>query len=238
LRTDLSGNPSFQALLGRVREVTLGAYSHQDLPFEKLLEELRPQRDLSHNPLFQVMFVLHNTPRQAPQLPGLTVRFLEIDMQKARFDLTLDFWETPEGLCGWFEYSIDLFDAATIARMGGHFQTLLEEIVADSEQRLSTLPLLTSEERHQLLVAWNATEADYPNNTCIHQLFEAQVERTPDAIAVVYEDIQLTYRELNRRANQLAHHLRTLGMGPEVLVGLCMERSLEMVIGPALPMYI
>ena len=187
LRTDLSGNPSFQELLGRVREVTLGAYSHQDLPYEKLVEELRPPRDLSRNPLFQVLFALRNTPRQAPELAGLTLSSLEVDNETAKFDLTLELGETPEGLSGWFEYSTDLFDAATIARMAGHFQTLLEGIVADPEQRVATLPLLPADERRRLLMEWNDTAADYPQDKCLHEVFEDQVARTPDAVAVVCE---------------------------------------------------
>jgi amino acid adenylation domain-containing protein len=231
LRTDLSGNLGFQELLGRVREVTLDAYSHQDLPYEKLVEALRPPRDLSRNPLFQVLFALRNTPRQAPKLAGLTLSFLDVYNETAKFDLTLELGETPEGLSGWFEYNIDLFDAATIARMAGHFQTLLEGIVADPGQRAATLPLLTADERRQMLTEWNNTAADYPRDKYIHEVFEAQVAQTPNAVAFVYEGAQLTYQELNRRANQVAHHLRGLGVGPEVLVGLCMERSLEMVVG-------
>ena len=231
LRTDLSADPSFRELLGRVRGVALGAYSHQDLPFEKLLEELRPQRDLSQNPLFQVLFNFHNTPRHAPELPGLSLSPLEVNIETARFDVELDLWATPEGIRGWIEYSTDLFEATTIARMAGHFQTLLEGIVADPEQCLSTLPLLTASERHRLLVEWNNTAADYPQDKCIHELFEAQVEWTPDAMAVVFEGEHLTYRELNRRANQLAHYLRRLGVGSNTLVGICMECSLEMMVG-------
>jgi aspartate racemase len=231
LRTDLSGDPTFRALLDRVREVCLGAYTHQDLPFEKLLEQLRPPRDLSRNPLFQVMFVLHNTPRQVPTLAGLTVSPQEIDGQTARFDLTLDLWETPEGLRGWFEYNTDLFDVATIIRMAEHLQTLLESIVANPKQHLSQLLLLTADERQCLLVEWNTTQMDYPHDHCLHQVFEVQVAQTPDAIALICEGELLTYRELNRRANQVAYHLRELGVGPEILVGLCMERSLEMVVG-------
>jgi amino acid adenylation domain-containing protein len=231
LRTDLSGDPSFHELLMRVRTVTLGAYEHQDVPYEKLLEELRPPRDLSRNPLFQVMCVLHNTPRQALELSGLTVHRLEIDPGTARFDLTLDFWETPEGLYGRFEYSTDLFDATTITRMAGHLQTLLEGSVADPQQRLSQLPLLTADERQCVLMEWNTTTAPYPADKCLQSIFEAQVTRTPDAIAVVCGDETLTYRALNRRANQVAHYLRALGVGPEMLVGVCIERSLAMVVG-------
>jgi amino acid adenylation domain-containing protein len=231
LRTDMSENPSFQELLGRVREVTLGAYAHQDLPFEQLVEALQPERNLSHQPLFQVMFVLQNAPMSALELPDLTLSSLEMESSTAKFDLTLSIEDTEQGLVGSLEYNTDLFDAATISRMLEHFQTLLEGIVANPDQRLSDLPLLTQLERQQLLVEWNDTQVDYPKHLCIHQLFEAQVERTPDAVAVVFEDQQLTYGELNRRANQVAHHLRSLDVGPDSLVGICVERSLEMVIG-------
>jgi amino acid adenylation domain-containing protein len=231
LRTDLSGQPRFRELLTRVREVTLAAYEHQDVPYEKLLEELRLPRDLSRTPLFQVLCVLHNTPQQAVELSGLTVEPLEIDPGTARFDLTLEFWDTPEGLRGRFEYNTDLFEAATIARMAGHLQTLLEGIVADPEQRLSQLPLLTADERQCLLVEWNTTTGSYPDDQCLQSVFEAQVARTPDAVAVVCGNESLTYRELNRCANQVAHYLRARGVGTEMLVGLCIERSLAMVVG-------
>jgi amino acid adenylation domain-containing protein len=231
LRTNLSGDPGFQELLERVREVTLGAYEHQDVPYEKLLEELRLPRDLSRNPLFQVLFVLHNTPQQTLELSGLTVSPLEIDPGTARFDVTLEFWETPEGLRGRFEYSTDLFEVVTIVRMAGHLQTLLEGIVAHPEQCLSRLPLLTTDEQHRLLVEWNATTVPLPDNQCLQHVFETRVARTPDAVAVVCGDAALTYHELNRRANQVAHYLQTLGVGPEMLVGLCIERSLAMVVG-------
>ena len=231
LHTDLSGNPSFQELLGRVREVALGAYAHQDLPFEQLVEALQPERSLSHQPLFQVMFVVHDASMTTLELPGLTLSSLEMDSETAKFDLALSIADGEQGLMALWEYNIDLFDAATITRMLGHFQTLLEGIVANPEQKLSDLPLLTAAERHTLLVEWNNTQVDYPKDICIHQLFEAQVERTPEAVAVVFEDQQLTYRELNRRANQVAHHLRSLDVAPDTLVGICVERSLEMVVG-------
>jgi len=230
IRTHLSGNPSFRQLLSQVREVTLGAYDHQDLPLEKLIEELNPERDLSRSPLFQVMFAFQNTLSQPWELPGLTITPLEVHSGTSKFDLTLALQETSEGIKGGIEYNTDLFKAETITRMLGHFQVLLEGIVANPEQCLSDLPLLTPDEQHQLLVEWNNTQTDYPNNTCIHQLFESQVERTPDAVAIVFENQQLTYRELNRRANQLAHHLQKLGVKPEVLVGICLERSLEMLV--------
>ena len=231
LRTDVSGNPTFEDILYLVREVALGAYAHQDLPFEQLVEQLQPVRSLSYTPLFQVMFALQNAPMPSLELPNLTLNPLATESATAKFDLTLSVESTEQGLVGSWEYNTDLFDAATITRMAGHFQTLLEGIVANPEQRLLDLPLLSAAERHQLLVEWNDTKADYRLDVCIHQLFEAQVERTPDAIAVVFEDQQLTYRELNSKANQLAHHLQTLGVGPEVLVSICVERSLEMVVG-------
>jgi amino acid adenylation domain-containing protein len=231
LRTDLSGNPSFREFLRRVREVCLGAYGHQDLPFDRLVEELQVPRELSRNPLFQVMFVLTNTSLRTIELPGLTLSPVEGDSETAHFDLTLQILETDQGLTAALVYNTDLFEADTIARMLGNFQTLLEAVVADPEQRLLDLPLLTETERQQLLVEWNGTKTDFPRDLCIHQLFEAQVERTPDAIAVLIEAEQLTYGELNSRANQMAHHLRALGVGPEVLVAICLERSLEMVIG-------
>jgi aspartate racemase len=231
LRTDLAGNPSFRELLRRVREVCLGAYARQDLPFERLVEELRLERDMSRNPLFQVMFVLENISLRSAELPGLTLSAIEADSETALFDLTLQIIDAKQGLTAAFVYNTDLFEAATITRMLGNFQTLLEAVVADPEQRLSNLALLTKTERQQLLVEWNDTKTNYPQNVSIHQLFEAQAQRTPDAIAVVFEHEQLTYEELNRRSNQLAHHLRARGVGPEVPVGVCLERSLEMVIG-------
>jgi len=231
LRSDLSGNPTFRQLLGRVREVALGAYTHQDLPFEKLVEELQPERNLSHTPLFQVMFALQNVPRKPLELPGLTLSPMQLGIDTAKFDLTLAMVEQDRELSCLFEYNTDLFDAATITRMGGHFKTLLEGIVANPGRRLSELPILTDAERRQLLVEWNDTKRDYPKDQRIHELFEAQVERSPEAVAVVFEDKQLTYRELNCRANQLARYLKRLGVGPEVLVGICVERSLEMVVG-------
>ncbi len=230
-RTDLRDNPSFRKFLTQVREVAINAYSHQDLPFEKLVKELQIERDLSRTPLFQVMFALQKTVMQSLELSGLTLIPLEVHNGTAQFDLTLELEETSKGIGGWFEYNTDLFHAATIARMVNHFQTLLEGIVANPHQRLLDLPLLTELELFQLLVEWNHTETNYPHETCIHELFEAQVERTPDAVAVVFSDQQLTYRELNARANKVAQYLQTLGVGPEVLVGICVERSLLMVVG-------
>ena len=231
LRTDLSGNPSFRELLAQVREVALGAYTHQDIPFEKLVEALNPQRDLGRSPLFQVMFVLLSTSDNPLTLNAATVEPLPVDTGTTQFDLTLELSETPHGLTGRVEYATDLFETATIARLIGHFQTLLEGIVAHPEARLSELPLLTEPERQQLLVEWNNTAATFPRDKCIHELFEAQAAATPQAVAVVHEDSQLTYAELNAQANQLAHHLRELGVKPDVLVAICVERCLNMMVG-------
>ncbi|HYO54438.1 non-ribosomal peptide synthetase, partial [Archangium sp.] len=236
LRTPLEGNPSFRELLGRVRQVALGAYAHQDIPFEKLVEELKPQRSLSHPPLFQVMFAFQNVPQLAGSgaegsRPSLEMRPLEVEGQTAKFDLTLSLAETPEGLVGSLQYNTDLFESATAARMLGHFQVLLEAATSNPELPLASLPLLTPAERQQVLVAWNDTRAERQWNGCIHELFEEQAARTPQALAVVYEEGQLTFAELDGRANQLAHALRARGVGPEERVALCMERSLEMVVG-------
>ncbi|MBG1267392.1 non-ribosomal peptide synthetase/type I polyketide synthase [Nostoc sp. WHI] len=230
-RTDVSGNPSFRELLNRVREVALGAYSHQDLPFELLVEALQPERNLSYTPLFQVAFVLQNAPMSEIELPGLTLSSLTPDNKTAKFDLTLTLENTATGLMGVWEYNIDLFEPSTIERMTGHFQTLLESVVAQPEQHICELPFLTAKEQYQLLEEWNDTQKDYVRDICIHQFFEMQVERTPDAVALVFENQQLTYRELNIQANQLAHYLQTLDVKPDVLVGICVERSLAMVIG-------
>ncbi|MBG1259055.1 amino acid adenylation domain-containing protein [Nostoc commune] len=239
LRSDLSGNPTFRELLNRVREVTLGAYTHQDLPFEKLVEELHPDRDLSRHPLFQIVFSLQNTPIEALELPGLKLSLFDFDSKIAKLDLEFDLWRDLETLKGEIVYSTDLFDQSTITRMLGHFQILLESIVANPKQRISDLALLTEGERQQLLIDWNDTKKTYPNSKCFHQLFEAQVEKSPDATALnarsanalVFGNQQLSYKELNIRSNQLAHYLKKIGVQTESLVGICVERSLEMIIG-------
>jgi amino acid adenylation domain-containing protein len=230
-RGDLSGNPKFTELMARTRKTALDAYERQDLPFEKLVKELRPERDPSRTPLFQVMFVFENTPHAELDFPGLTASRFELDGGTAKLDLSVSVEETAGSLNAIFEYNTDLFGHDTISRMLGHFETLLQSIAANPEERLSDLPLLTEIERRQLLMQWNDTKREYPRDKCLHELFEAQVERTPDATALVFEDQQLTYRDLNRRANQVAHHLRKLGVKPDGLVGLYMERSLEMVVG-------
>ncbi|BAY23185.1 McnC protein [Calothrix sp. NIES-2100] len=241
LRTDLSGNPTFRDLLSRVKEVALGAYAHQDLPFEKLVEELHPERNLNQNPLFQVVFALQNAPITALELPSLTLSPLPFETETTRFDLEFHLWESntqnglwadsSEGISGFVIYSTDLFDDVTITRMIGHFQILLEGIVANPEKRIAHLPLLSESELHQLLVEWNNTQANYPQDKCIHQLIESVSEQNSEATALVFGNERLSYKDLNIRSNQLAHYLKKLGVESEVLVGLCVERSFDMVIG-------
>lgn len=245
LRGNLSGNPTFKTFLRRVRQVVLEAIEHQDYPFPLLVERLQPIRDPSRSPLFQVLFNVQKF-EQLPDLEdfmltgganarldfgGLELQPFIIPQQEGQFDISLDTAEAGGSLFGALKYNTDLFDAGTIARMAGHFQTLLTSIVANPEKRLSDLPILTKAERHQLIVEFNDTQTDYPRDKCLHQLFEAQVEQTPDNVAVVFEGNQMTYKELNRLANRLAHQLRSLGVGPDTLVGICVERSFEMVIG-------
>ena len=230
LRTDVAGNPSFGEFLGRVRETVLGAFSHQDLPFERLVEELNPERGVNRTPLFQVMFAFQNTPEPDMTASELKLTPLKSKSATAKFDLILEVEEQTEGLFVTFEYSTDLFAPETIERMMSHFQALLTGVVADPMLRVADLPLLSQTERDQQLVEWNETRADFPLDTCVHRLFEEQVARTPDAIAVEFQGEQLTYRELNCRANQLAHYLQKQGVGPEVLVGICVERSFEMLV--------
>src|SRR5713226_1548702 len=234
LRGDLSGDPTFRELLQRVRNVALGAYAHPDLPFEKLVEELHPARTPSHSPLVQVLFVLQNAPSSSWALPGLSIAPIaadKVDTGTAKFDLTLQMEEGEGGLRVAVEYNTDLFEEATIGRLLGHFQTLLEGIVADPNRRLSELPLLTAAERHQLLVKWNETGIDHPKTACVHELFEQQARRTPDNVALEFEGKKLTYAELNVQSDRLAAHLRSMGVRPDGLVGLCVERSPQMIIG-------
>ncbi|HEX6371119.1 MAG TPA: amino acid adenylation domain-containing protein [Longimicrobium sp.] len=230
LRTDLSGDPSFATVLRRVREATLGAYEHQQVPFEKLVEELQPERSLSHAPLFQVMFSLQNAEPRAAGLAGLRIGEVQAEVGTTRFDLALALLEGAGGVEGVLTYSTDLFERNTIRRMARHLERLLQQAADDPDRPLSALSLLDEAERRQVVEEWNRTEAMVPAGTCIHHLFQAQVERTPDAVALVFEDQTLSYAELNARANRLARHLATLGVGPEVRVGLCMERGVEMVI--------
>ncbi|HEY0735674.1 MAG TPA: amino acid adenylation domain-containing protein, partial [Herpetosiphonaceae bacterium] len=231
LRADLSGNPRFMDLLQQVRRTTLDAHAHQHVPFEKLVEVLHPERNLSYAPLFQVMFVFQNAPSDVLELPGITLSPAPAPTSSAKFDLMLTLVENgPELICE-LEYSTDLFEPATIERMAGHFQTLVAGIVRNPDARIAYLPLLTTTEQQQSLIDWNRSEAEYPRDAAVHQLIEAQAARTPDVPAIVYEGESLTYAELNARANQLAHYLRDHGVGPDVLVALMVERSLEMIVG-------
>jgi amino acid adenylation domain-containing protein len=231
MRTDVSGDPTFRELLLRVRETALGAYAHQDLPFEMLVEELQPERDLNHTPLFQVMFVLQNAPRQTLELSDLRLSLQETTSGTSKFDLTLLVQPTDDGLLASVEYSTDLFDARMMRRMLGHLRVLLEGVTANPELRVAELPLLTEAERHELLLTRNETAADYLQDACLHELFEAQVKLTPRATALTLGGESLTYAGLNERANRVAHNLRSRGAGPETPVALCVERSFEMVAG-------
>ena len=233
--TDLGGEPSFLEVLNRVRQTALGAYSHQDLPFEKLVEELQPERSLSQNPLFQVMFALQQSEVAKPSfsLPNLEVGWYQGSGAEltVRVDLELHLWQQGDQIQGFCAYNRNLFEAETISRMLSHYQNLLSVVVENPSQLISRLPLMSETEQQQLLVEWNNTKTDYPTDKCIHELFEAQVEKTPHAVAVVFEEQKLTYSELNSQANQLAHYLQKLGVEPEVLVGICLDRSVEMVVG-------
>ena len=230
LRTDLSGDPAFSDLVGRVRETTLGAYANQEVSFEMLVDAVAPERTRSHNPLFQVAFVLQNAPAPTLELPGLTVEVKESESGTSKFDLTLVAQETAEGLSLSFEYSVDLFDSSTIERMADHLTTLLEGIAADPGRRISELPLMNEAEQRTLVHDWNQTEAPYPQDRCLDALFLEQVQRTPNAVAVTCGDQALTYAELNRRANRVAGALQRRGVGPERLVGIALDRSPEMIV--------
>lgn len=238
LRTDLSDDPTFRTLLGRVREVCQQAYAHQDFPFEQLVAELQPERSLSFNPLFQVVFSLYDSSLTLMPHGELPSARYHVDGGVANGDIALRMTNQAQGLRGVISYNSDLFEPATIVRMANHFQTLLEGIVAHPEYRVSQLPFLTSTERHRLLTAWNATVAAFPAHQCLHALFAEQVACTPDAVAVLFDDpatpsthVQVTYSELDARANQVAHLVRSLGVGPDVRVALCIERSIAALVG-------
>src|SRR5262249_7693740 len=236
LRTDVSGNPSFGELIGRVRAGNLSAYGQQDLPFERLVEVLNPARSLSRHPLFQVMLVLQNQPEPVLELAGLSARVEEVSGASAKFDLSLSLAEergedgSPAGIHGVLEYASDLFERGSVERLGERFIRLLEGAVADPECAIGSIEILAAEERQIILRDWNDTARVVPSAT-LPELFAAQALKTPDAVAVVFEDRQLTYRELDARSNQVARHLRGRGVGPEVVVGLCLERSLELMVG-------
>ena len=231
IRSDLSGDPSFVEVVRRVRGTVLEALANQEAPFEVLVDELKPERRPSHNPLFQVMFVLQQEPAPSSLSPDLRLQPFPVNAGAAKFDLTLFATESQAGLELAFEYSTDLFERATIRRMLEHLRVLLEGIAADPDRRVSQLPLLPEWERKQVLLEWNATRSVEPADACIHRWFEVQASRTPDAAAVFWDGGELSYRDLNARANTLAHHLRSLGVGPEVCVGLCVERSPDMLVG-------
>lgn len=230
MRTDLSGDPTYRELLARVREVTLGAYSHQDVPFEQLVAELRPDRNLSWSPIFQVIMQYETLSKESLKFAKLEIADSQLDLGISRFDLALTLSDKPQGVLAKLQYNSDLFEPATSMQMLSHFKSLLEGIVKNPDERISRLPLLTNAERHQQLVEWNATAAPFPDEKCIHQLFEEQVARTPDAIALVAGQEQLTYHQLNRRANQLAHYLQKREVAPDTLVGICFERSVEQMV--------
>ncbi len=231
MRLDLSGDPTFEELIDRQRDCALDAYANQDLPFSRLVEELNPERNTGHNPIFQVQFSMRNYRQEAFHLPGLKDVAIEVvGGDTAKFDLSLFVSESADGLSGWWEYSSDLFDAATIERMSEHYRILLEAVVKNPGLHLSELPLLTSAERQQIISEWNATEHSVPREKALHQLIEEQVARTPLAEAVAFESSRLSYQQLNDRANQVAHYLRGIGAGPESLVAVCAHRSIEMVV--------
>ena len=230
LRTDLSGDPSFRALLGRVREVTLGAYEHQDVPFERLVAELRPERSLSHSPLFQVMFVMDGGAAAPASLPGLRTRGVPFGIPTVKHDLALGLVEHAGGIRAELAYGAALFDRATIQRTLHHLRRVLEQVAAAPEAPLSRVALLVAAERARVVEEWNRVDDAGAAPRCIHRLFEARARRTAGAPAVTFESASLTYGELNARANRLAHHLARHGVGPEVRVGLCLERGMEMVV--------
>ncbi|KWC26759.1 non-ribosomal peptide synthetase [Burkholderia ubonensis] len=232
LRVDLSGNPGFGELLARVKRVALDGYSRQEIPFEQVVDALRLERNLSRTPVFQVVFAYEKASSQPVNFPGLVATPVSVETHTAKFDLTLHVQDAGHGLAGSLEYNLDLFDAATIERMAEHFRHLLEAVIADSNRPLGELSLLSDAERDTLTVEWNRTDTDFGADAeqPLHRLFEQQAERTPDAVAAVHDDASLTYAELNLRANRLAHHLIALGVAPDSLVGVAMERSLDMIV--------
>ena len=232
LRTDLSGNPTFREIIQRVREVTLKAYEFQDMPFERIVEELAPKRTYGQNPLFQVMFALQNLPPRPPlQVAGLKMSVVGSAVLTSRFAMEMHLRETNNELTGQLVYSTDRFDAARIARMVGHYRRILKAVSAQPDLRLSDLPLLTDEERHQLLVEWTQTAAEYPRDKSVHELFEQQAQQRPNAVALQWGEQTISYGDLNGRANQLAAYLRDHGVGVGTRVAICMERSPEMICG-------
>jgi amino acid adenylation domain-containing protein len=231
LRVDMGEEPRVEELLERVRRTALAAQDHQDVPFEQVVEMVQPPRRLSHTPVFQVIVEWRNNERILPELPGVRVEGLRTPYESAKFDLHLRLAEEDEGIVGGIHYAVALFEQGTIERQRGYLLRMLEAMVADSQQKVARIEIIGAEERQQVLVDGNATEADFDGDVCVHELFERQVERTPNNVAVEYGSKKITYRELDRRANQLAHYLRKQGVGPEMLVGLWVERSVEMAVG-------
>ena len=231
LRSEVNAELSFNDFLQSVKVTTLEAYENQDLPFEKVVEIVEQERNPAYSPLFQAMMVLQNTPVRKLKLSGLSIEPVELESQSSKFDLVFELNETVEGISGQVEYNTDLFNWDRMKRMIKHFKILLRSIISDPTAKISDLEILTPREKHQLLVDWNNTDVNYPKEKCIHHLFEEQVEKTPDKVAIVFEDKELTYFQLNERANQLAHYLQKKGVKPESLVGICVERSLEMLVG-------
>src|SRR5208337_1530730 len=230
VRLDLTGSPSVIELLERTKTQALAAQEHQDIPFEQVVELAQPVRSLAHSPLFQAMFAWQNSARETFQLPGLKVQSLRSPRRTAKFDLLLALQEEGNSIAGGIEYATSLFEQATIERYLGYFRNLLQAMVADETRAVDRLSMLPESERQRVLYEWNNTKREFPRDKCVHQLFQEQVERTPDAIAVVHGEQRLSYRELNERANQLAHELRKHGAGPDQLVGLCVERSTDMIV--------
>ncbi|MBT4836028.1 MAG: amino acid adenylation domain-containing protein [Methylococcales bacterium] len=230
IRTDLSGEPNFRTLLTRVREICFGAFANEDVPFEKLVETMDIPRDPSRNPLFQVMFTMQNTPMEELHIPGVQTYILEVDNYTSKFDLWMSLWERSDGVIATLEYNTDLFDQETIENMMNHYQVLLQSIVNAPNKPITQLSMLSADERHNVLIDWNQTQVEQTTDLCIHQYIEKQVEKTPDAIAIVQGKQSISYRELNEKSNQLAQHLRVYDVGPDVLVGLCTPPCIEMMI--------
>jgi len=227
LRIDFSGSPSVGELLARVKTRTLEAQMNQDIPFEQVVEIIQPPRSLAHAPIFQVMFAWQNTPEGKLDLPGLTITALAAPQVTAQFDMSLSLLEVGQQVVGTLVYATALFDRMTVRRYLGHWRMLLKAMTAGEAQAVDSLPLLGQAERNQVLVGWNATERDYFNEKCAHELFEQQVEENPGSTALIYEEQSLTYAELNARANRLSHHLRSLGVEPESRIAISVERSVE-----------